>query len=294
MSEQVRCLEELNYRMSQLKGIEVSFEFFPPSTPEKEKTLWKSIDRLQVLRPEFVSITYGANAGERFRTHDTIKRILTETDLTAAPHLTCVDATKEELRETARTYAEMGVQHIVALRGDLADPAQKPEMYASDLVSLLKEVHDFDISVAAYPEKHPEAQSAQADLVNLKKKVDAGADRAITQFFFDVDIYLKFRDRCAAVGIDIEIVPGILPVSNYRQLERFSKMTNVTVPQWITDRFEGLEDDPVTRKMVGAGIAIDMVRILSVEGIKNFHFFTLNRADMTYAMCHILGVRPQK
>lgn len=212
--------------------------------------------------------------------------------LEAAPHLTCIDATPDELRTIARDYWNNGIRHIVALRGDLPPGSGKPEMYASDLVTLLKEVADFDISVAAYPEVHPEAKSAQADLLNLKRKVDAGANRAITQFFFDVESYLRFRDRCVSAGIDVEIIPGILPVSNFKQAKKFADMTNVRIPAWMAQMFDGLDDDAETRKLVGANIAMDMVKILSREGVKDFHFYTLNRAEMSYAICHTLGVRP--
>ncbi|SUI42581.1 5,10-methylenetetrahydrofolate reductase [Serratia marcescens] len=272
--------------------INVSFEFFPPRTSEMEETLWQSIDRLSILKPKFVSVTYGANSGERDRTHSIIKGIKERTGLEAAPHLTCIDASPAQLRDIATDYWNSGIRHIVALRGDLPPGGGKPDMYATDLVALLKDVGDFDISVAAYPEVHPEAKSAQADLINLKRKIDAGASRAITQFFFDVESYLRFRDRCVAAGIDVEIVPGILPVSNFKQLQRFATMTNVRVPSWMTSMFEGLDDDAETRKMVGANIAMDMVKILSREGVKDFHFYTLNRAEMSYAICHTLGVRP--
>lgn len=285
--------EALNQSLAELNGqINVSFEFFPPRTSEMEETLWQSIDRLSSLKPKFLSVTYGANSGERDRTHGVIKGIKDRTGLEAAPHLTCIDASREQLSEIARDYWSNGIRHIVALRGDLPPDSGKPEMYAADLVALLKEVGDFDISVAAYPEVHPEAKSAQADLINLKRKIDAGASRAITQFFFDVESYLRFRDRCVATGIDVEIVPGILPVSNFKQLQRFAAMTNVRVPSWMTSMFAGLDDDPETRKMVGANIAMDMVKILSREGVKDFHFYTLNRAEMSYAICHTLGVRP--
>ncbi|ATA25728.1 methylenetetrahydrofolate reductase [NAD(P)H] [Brenneria goodwinii] len=285
--------ESLNQSLAELQGqINVSFEFFPPRTSEMEETLWNSIDRLSTLKPKFVSVTYGANSGERDRTHSIIKTIKERTGLEAAPHLTCVDASRDQLREIAQDYWQSGIRHIVALRGDLPEGGGKPEMYAADLVALLKEVGDFDISVAAYPEVHPEAKSAQADLINLKRKIDAGANRAITQFFFDVESYLRFRDRCVSTGIDVEIVPGILPVSNFKQLQRFATMTNVRVPNWMTSMFEGLDDDPETRKMVGASIAMDMVKILSREGVKDFHFYTLNRAELSYAICHTLGVRP--
>ncbi|EGK4987851.1 TPA: methylenetetrahydrofolate reductase [Escherichia coli] len=285
--------DALNQSLAEVQGqINVSFEFFPPRTSEMEQTLWNSIDRLSNLKPKFVSVTYGANSGERDRTHSIIKGIKDRTGMEAAPHLTCIDATPDELRTIARDYWNNGIRHIVALRGDLPPGSGKPEMYASDLVTLLKEVADFDISVAAYPEVHPEAKSAQADLLNLKRKVDAGANRAITQFFFDVESYLRFRDRCVSAGIDVEIIPGILPVSNFKQAKKFADMTNVRIPAWMAQMFDGLDDDAETRKLVGANIAMDMVKILSREGVKDFHFYTLNRAEMSYAICHTLGVRP--
>ncbi len=258
-----------------------------------EETLWNSIHRLKTLKPKFVSVTYGANSGERDRTHSIIKEIKEQTGLIAAPHLTCIDASRSELIDIANDYWANGIKDIVALRGDIPPGGGAPEMYASDLVELLKSQHDFDISVAAFPEVHPEAKSAQADLLNLKRKVDAGASRAITQFFFDVESYLRFRDRCVSAGIDVEIIPGILPVSNFKQASRFAKMNNVKIPGWMAQQFEGLDDDPVTRQMVGASHAIDMTRILSREGVKDFHFYTLNRAEHTYALCHTLGVRPK-
>ena len=285
--------DALNQSLAEVQGqINVSFEFFPPRTSEMEQTLWNSIDRLSSLKPKFVSVTYGANSGERDRTHSIIKGIKDRTGLEAAPHLTCIDATPAELRIIARDYWNNGIRHIVALRGDLPPGSGKPEMYSSDLVTLLKEVADFDISVAAYPEVHPEAKSAQADLLNLRRKVDAGANRAITQFFFDVESYLRFRDRCVSAGIDVEIIPGILPVSNFKQAKKFADMTNVRIPAWMAQMFDGLDDDAETRKLVGANIAMDMVKILSREGVKDFHFYTLNRAEMSYAICHTLGVRP--
>lgn len=286
-------IDALNQNIAELSDINVSFEFFPPSSPQMEETLWGSVHRLKTLQPKFVSVTYGANSGERDRTHSIIKAIKDQTGLIAAPHLTCIDATRDELIQIADDYWHSGIQNIVALRGDIPTGGGKPEMYASDLVTLLKSRHDFDISVAAFPEVHPEAKSAQADLLNLKRKVDAGANRAITQFFFDVESYLRFRDRCVAAGIDVEIVPGILPVSNFKQASRFAAQNNVKVPNWMVKQFEGLEDDPVTRQLVGASQAIDMVRVLCREGVKDFHFYTLNRAEMTYALCHTLGVRPQ-
>ena len=267
--------EALNQSLAEVQGqINVSFEFFPPRTSEMEQTLWNSIDRLSSLKPKFVSVTYGANSGERDRTHSIIKGIKDRTGLEAAPHLTCIDATRDELRTIAQDYWHNGIRHIVALRGDLPPGSGKPDMYASDLVTLLKDV------------------AAQADLLNLKRKVDAGANRAITQFFFDVESYLRFRDRCVSAGIDVEIIPGILPVSNFKQAKKFADMTNVRIPAWMSTMFDGLDDDAETRKLVGANIAMDMVKILSREGVKDFHFYTLNRAEMSYAICHTLGVRP--
>ncbi|WP_432460770.1 MULTISPECIES: methylenetetrahydrofolate reductase [unclassified Agarivorans] len=287
-------IESLNQSLSELnRDINVSFEFFPPTTETMEQTLWASIERLHTLKPKFVSVTYGANSGTRDRTHKVIKAIKDRTGLAAAPHLTCVDSTPEELRQIARDYWQSGIRDIVALRGDLPVGAAKPEMYASDLVSLLREEAEFDISVAAYPEMHPEAKSAQADLLALKRKMDAGANRAITQFFFDVESYLRFRDRCAAIGIEGEIVPGILPVSNYNTLKKFASFANVKVPQWLHKQFAGLEHDQMTRNLVGASVAIEMVKVLSREGVKDFHFYTLNRSELSYAICHTLGVRPE-
>ncbi len=284
----------LNQSLAELDGsINVSFEFFPPKTAEMETTLWRSVERLAPLKPKFMSVTYGANSGERDRTHSIVKRIQDETGIIAAPHLTCIDASRDELVTIAKDYWAAGIRHIVALRGDLPPNSNaKPTMFAADLVSLLRDVADFDISVAAYPEVHPEAQSAQADLINLKRKVDAGANRAITQFFFDCELYLRFRDRCAAMGIAIEIVPGILPVTNYKQLSKFATLTNVKVPKWLNRMYEGLDDDQTTRNMVAAAIAMEQVKILQREGVKDFHFYTLNRADLSYALCHTLGVRP--
>ncbi|QYJ74921.1 MULTISPECIES: methylenetetrahydrofolate reductase [Shewanella] len=284
----------LNQNLAEVGDINVSFEFFPPSTPEMEQILWNSIRRLEPLNPKFVSVTYGANSGVRDRTHGVIERIQQETQLVAAPHLTLVDASDEELLALAKNYWNQGIRNIVALRGDLPAGSPKPTRFAADLVRLLKSVADFDISVAAYPEVHPEAANAQADLVNLKRKIDAGANRAITQFFFDVESYLRFRDRCVAAGIDVEIVPGILPVTNFTQLKRFAAMTNVSIPGWLHRQFEGLENDAATRQLVGANVAIDMVKVLAREGVKDFHFYTLNRAELSYAICHTLGVRPKQ
>lgn len=287
-------IDILNHSISDLNGnINVSFEFFPPKNEKMEALLWDSIQRLKVLKPKFVSVTYGANSGERNRTHSVVKRIQQETGIIAAPHLTGIDATPEELKAIAKDYWDNGIRHIVALRGDEPPGYAKQPFYASDLVKLLKEVADFDISVAAYPEVHPEAKSAQSDLIYLKQKVDAGANRAITQFFFDIDSYLRFRDRCVTVGIDVEIVPGILPVTNFKQLEKMANVTNVKIPSWMQKMYQGLEEDQTTRNLVAASIAIDMVKILSKEGVKDFHFYTLNRSELTYAICHILGIRPE-
>lgn len=289
-----REIDLLNQSVADLNGkINVSFEFFPPKNEKMETMLWDSIHRLKVLKPKFVSVTYGANSGERDRTHSIVKTIQQETGIIAAPHLTGIDATPDELRTIAKDYWDSGIRHIVALRGDEPPGYTKKPFYASDLVTLLKDVADFEISVAAYPEVHPEAKSAQSDLLYLKQKIDAGASRAITQFFFDIDSYLRFRDRCATVGIDVEIVPGILPVSNFKQLEKMAKITNVKIPSWMSKMYQGLDDDQTTRNLVGASIAMDMVKILSKEGVKDFHLYTLNRSELSYAICHTLGIRPE-
>lgn len=283
-------LELLNQSVNDLKNdIRISFEFFPPATQEAEQQLWGTLERLSTLSPSFVSVTYGHQSKER--THDIIKSIKTRANITAVPHLTCIDSTEKEIREIAQDYWDSGIRHIVALRGDRQTGRQHTDYYASDLVRILKDVADFEIAVAAYPDVHPEAKSAQADLIALKRKIDAGANRAITQFFFDVENYLRFRDRCVAMGIDIEIVPGILPVTNFATLQRFAAMTNVNIPAWLSRRFEGLEDDMMTRSLIGASIALDQVRVLRREGIKDFHFYTLNRSELSFAICHTLGCR---
>jgi len=276
----------------------VSFEFFPPHSEKAEATLWQSVDRLKVLQPDFVSVTYGADGSTRERTHNAVARLIKETSLTTAPHLTCIGASRGEIDDIARQYWDMGIRHLVALRGDAPqgvdcyEPHPDGYAYASDLVAGLKNVAEFDISVAAYPEVHPEAPSAELDLENLKRKLDAGATRAITQFFFDVDVFLRFRDRCAAAGIDSPIVPGILPITRFPQLEKFAAVCGASVPNWLRERFVGLEDDVETRQMIAASIAIDQVRRLEAEGISEFHFYTLNRSELAYAICHALGVRP--
>lgn len=278
----------------------VSFEFFPPATEAMEATLWSSIERLADLDPTFVSVTYGADGSTRERTHNAVERIINETSLTPAPHLTCVGASRGEIDDIAREYWDMGVRHLVALRGDAPKGSDgyvaHPDgyAYANDLVEGLKKIADFDISVAAYPEIHPEAPNADLDLDNLKRKLDAGASRAITQFFFDTDVFLGFRDRCAAVGIESLLVPGILPITRFPQLERFAKMCGASVPGWLCDRFAGLDEDEATRRLIAASVAIDQVRALQQEGVEEFHFYTLNRSELTYAICHALGVRSKQ
>jgi methylenetetrahydrofolate reductase (NADPH) len=276
----------------------MSFEFFPPKNEALEQQLWSAIRRLEPLAPRFVSVTYGAGGSTRARTHETVSRLLRETALTPAAHLTCVGATTAEVDEVAREYLAAGVRNIVALRGDPPAGASEyvphPGGYAQaeDLVRGLRRLADFDISVGAYPETHPAAQSAAADLDFLKRKIDAGATRAITQYFFDTDIYLRFIDRCAAAGITVPIVPGILPVSNFKQVQKFSAMCGASVPAWMARLFDGLDDDAETRRMVAAVVAAEQVRLLQANGVDEFHFYTLNRADLTYAIAHLLGVRP--
>ncbi len=290
----------MSEKQEKKNGTKVTFEFFPPNTEKMEETLWKSIKHLSVLEPRFVSVNYGADGSTRERTHAAVARIRNETKLTAAPHLTCIGASRGEIDDIARKYWDLGVRHLVALRGDMPKDVQEyaphPDgyAYASDLVEGLKRVADFDISVAAYPEVHPEASSAIADLDNLKRKLDAGASRAITQFFFDVGVYLRFRDLCTAAGIESMIVPGILPITRFPQLTRFAEQCGATVPEWLKHRFDGLEDDVDTRKLIAASVAIEQVRQLQQEGIDEFHFYTLNRSELTFAICHALGVRPQQ
>ncbi len=277
----------------------VSFEFFPPGNEKMEQTLWRSIERLAPLSPRFVSVTYGADGSTRDRTHRVVQRIRAETNLTCAPHLTCVGAAREEVLAVARTYWDAGVRHMVALRGDppkgatAYTPHEGGFDYASDLVEGLRTVGDFDISVAAYPEIHPEAPSAEADLDNLKRKIDAGASRAITQFFFDTEAYLRFRDHCQARGVEVTIVPGILPISNFQRTLKFAAECGASVPARLHERFAGLEDDAETRRMIAASIAIEQVDELRRHGVNEFHFYTLNRAELTYAICHTLGLRPR-
>jgi methylenetetrahydrofolate reductase (NADPH) len=279
--------------------IEVSFEFFPPKTEKMEATLWESVKTLEPLAPRFVSVTYGAGGSTRERTHATVERIARETSLAAAAHLTCVEASRGEIDDVAREYWAAGVRHIVALRGDppvLGTPfAPHPQGYASaaDLVAGLKRVAPFEISVAAYPEVHPEASCAQTDLDNLKRKIDAGADRAISQFFFSPENFFRFRDAAAAAGIDAEIVPGILPVSNVAQTRKFAASCGAVIPRWMDDLFEGLDNLPGARQLVAATVAAELCGQLYAGGIRHFHFYTLNRAELAYAICHLLGLRPR-
>jgi methylenetetrahydrofolate reductase (NADPH) len=285
--------------------IRVSFEFFPPRNAEMEQNLWQAIGRLAPLQPNFVSVTYGAGGSTRERTHSTVKRILTETMLTPAAHLTCVAATRAEVDAVIEAYAEAGVRHIVALRGDPPGGigerfAPHPGGYenAAGLVAGIKRVADikgladFEVSVSAYPEKHPDSADVAADLDMLKAKVDAGASRAITQFFFGNDLYFRYLDRVRAAGIDIPIVPGILPVQNFKQTRNFAARTGASVPDWLAARFDGLDDDPATRKLIAAAVAAEQVLDLASQGVSDFHFYTMNRADLVYAICHLLGLRP--
>ncbi|MGD9670691.1 MAG: methylenetetrahydrofolate reductase [NAD(P)H] [Hyphomicrobiaceae bacterium] len=292
---------ETRERKSRLLGegdIDVSFEFFPPKNDKMELALWAAIERLAPLSPEFVSVTYGAGGSTRERTHATVARIVKETSLKPAAHLTCVDATREEVDTVARAYWDAGVRHIVALRGDpAAGVGQKYEPHpggyknAAELVTGLKKIANFEVSVGGYPEKHPESPTVEADIDNLKAKVDAGADRIITQFGFDNAHYLRFLERARGTGIWVPITPGIVPIHNFRQVAGFAARTGASVPAWLTRRFEGLDDDPMTQQLVAAAVATEQVMELVEQGVKKFHFYTLNRADLVYAICHLLGLR---
>ena len=282
------------------RPVKVSFEFFPPKTAEMEASLWSAVERLAPLRPSFVSVTYGAGGSTRERTHNTLARILGETSLKPAAHLTCVAATKGEVEDVVRSYWDIGVRHIVALRGDpLAGPGTAYEAHPGgyeqtcDLVAGIRRIGDFEVSVSAYPEKHPEAASLDADIDALKAKVDCGATRAITQFFFDNDVYLRYLDRVRARGIEVPIVPGILPVQNFKQAANFAARTGASVPDWLATRFEGLENDVETRKLIAAAVAAEQVLDLVDRGVNEFHFYTMNRADLVFAVCHLLGLRAQ-
>ena len=281
------------------RRIAVSFEFFPPNSEEMDKILWDSIERLAPLVPNFVSVTYGAGGTTRERTHATVKRILAETPLTPAAHLTCVTATREEVDAIVHSYHDAGVRHIEALRGDPAGGAgtkyaPHPGGYqtSADLVAGIKRIGDFEVSVSAYPEKHPDSPTVEADIDMLKAKVDAGAGRAITQFFFENDLYFRYVDRVRARGIDIPIVPGILPVQNFKATTGFAARCGASVPAWLAERFHGLDNDPATRKLIAAAVAAEQVLDLVDRGVTNFHFYTMNRADLVYAICHLLGLRP--
>ncbi len=277
----------------------VSFEFFPPKTEKMEEQLWASIEALAPLGPRFVSVTYGAGGSTRERTHNTVARIAKETAIPAAAHLTCVAASKAEIAEVAQAYWEAGVRHIVALRGDPPEQGSHfvphPEGYANaaELVAGLKALHDFEISVAAYPEVHPDAADARADMDNLKRKLDAGATRAITQFFFSPETYFRFVDAARAAGIEAEILPGIMPVSNFNGVRKMAAMCNTGVPSWMDRLFEGLDDHPGARQLIAATLAAELCRKLYAGGVRNFHFYTLNRAELSYAICHLLGLRPK-
>jgi methylenetetrahydrofolate reductase (NADPH) len=277
--------------------IELSFEFFPPKTDAMNETLWRSIETLAPLRPRFVSVTYGAGGSTRERTHATVARIVRETDIPAAAHLTCVNATREEVDAIAQSYWDVGVRHIVAIRGDPPERGAKFEPHpggyrnAAELVAGLKRVAPFEISVAAFPECHPESPSEAADLDNLRRKIDAGADRATTQFFFDPECFFRYRDRVAAAGIDIEILPGIMPVTNFAAISRMAAMNGSSVPDWVGRLFEGLDELPQARQLVAATVAGELCGQLYAGGVRHFHFYTLNRAELAYAICHLLGVR---
>jgi methylenetetrahydrofolate reductase (NADPH) len=280
--------------------IDISFEFFPPKTEDMEASLWEAIGRLAPLHPKFVSVTYGAGGSTRERTHATVERLVRETEIAPAAHLTCVGATRDEVDEVARAYWAAGVRHVVALRGDpqgglgaVYQPTPGGYAHSTDLVGGLRALHDFEITVSAYPEKHPESASFAQDLDVLKRKIDAGATRAITQFFFDNDIYFRFLDRARAAGIEIPIVPGVTAVQNFRQTASFAKKAGASVPDWLAERFEGLDDDLPTRRLIAAAVAAEQVFDLLDRGVGQFHFYTMNRADLVFAVCHLLGVRAQ-
>ena len=278
--------------------VAVSFEFFPPKSDTMATSLWQAVEALIPLNPEFVSVTYGAGGSTRERTHQTVSRIVRETGVPAAAHLTCVDASREEVDEVARAYWADGVRHIVALRGDATEPGAPftahPDGYANaaELVAGLQKVAPFELSVAAYPEVHPDSHCPDSDLDNLKRKLDAGATRAITQFFFSADTFFRFRDRATAAGITAELVPGVLPVGSVAQVRRFAGQCGAAIPPWMDRLFEGLDDQPGPRALVAATIAAELCRTLYAGGVRNLHFYTLNKADLTYAVCHLLGARP--
>ena len=290
------------YHQGTPPGVEVSFEFFPPSTPELEQRLWSAIDRLAPLAPRFVSVTYGAGGSTRDRTHATLERIKAETTLCPAAHLTCVGASRAEVDAVVHRYRAADIQHIVALRGDLPESDDGDSTALTDgqyrnalelVAGIKQQAPELEISVAAYPETHPQAASPQADIDNLKRKIDAGANRAITQFFFDNEHYFRFIDRARAAGIDVPIVPGILPVTNFKTVARFAAQCGATVPDWFAGTFDGLDQDQKTRQLVAASVAIEQCTALRAQGVSEFHFYTLNRAELTRSICHVLGVRPR-
>jgi methylenetetrahydrofolate reductase (NADPH) len=277
--------------------ITASFEFFPPKSDKMAETLWNTVQRLEPLSPSFVSVTYGAGGSTRERTHKTVERILKETDLAPAAHLTCVGSPRSEVDAIVKDYWDLGVRHLVALRGDPLEgigsryvPHDEGYAYATDLVAGIKKIANFDISVSGYPERHPESGTWQKEIDNLKRKVDAGADRIITQYFFDNDLFDEYLERIAGAGINIPVIPGILPIHNFEQTMVFSAKCGTSIPQWLARRFAGLSNDPETRKLVGVSIACEQVMDLVDRGINDFHFYTMNRADLTYAICHMLGM----
>ena len=278
-------------------ALNVSFEFFPPKTDEAEQTLWKAIRRLEPLNPSFVSVTYGAGGSTRERTHATVKRIVEETRLKPAAHLTCVGATKDEVDAVIRDYWDAGVRHIVALRGDMPDMgayAPTPGGYGStpELIEGIRAIGAFEVSVSCYPEKHPDTPTLDADIDLLKRKIDAGATRAITQFAFDTDAHIRFLERARRLGVKVPVVPGIMPTTNFKGIQRMAARCGASVPVWLRERFEGLDDDLETRKLIAATVAAEQVERLQAIGVDNFHFYTLNQADLTYAICRILGIKP--
>jgi len=294
MNREIKHVQPAKY----VGDIQVSFEFFPPKTEKMEEKLWSAVERLAPLGPKFISVTYGAGGSTRERTHATVSRLVRETDLKPAAHLTCVGASRDEVDEVVREYAQAGVHHIVALRGDAPEgPGHAYKAHnsgyknAADLVGGISKIGGFEISVAAYPEKHPDSPSIEADIDNLKAKIDAGADRAITQFFFNNDHYYRFMDRVRAAGIDVPVTPGIIPIANFATVSKFAAMCNTEIPEWLAYRFEGLENDPKTARLIAASVAAEQVMNLVDNGVRDFHFYTLNRADLVYAICHMLGLR---
>ncbi len=289
------------HRTGNPRGVGVSFEFFPPKNEEMEQKLWSSFHRLEPLNPDFVSVTYGAGGSTRERTHNTVSRMVRETSIAPAAHLTCVDATREEVNEVIRAYQASGVKHIVALRGDPAGGIgakyePHPDGYANgaELVKGIRDIDDFEVSVSAYPEKHPESQNFAADMDMLRAKVDAGATRAITQFFFVNDYYFRYLDRVEAAGIDIPVTAGILPVLNFKQVSNFADQSGTHIPPWLADRFDGLDDDPQVRRLIAASVVVEQVMDLMQQGVRNFHFYTMNHANIIFAICHLMGIRPTR